>query len=158
MSDTALTISPLRVSPLSENEQAAFGMTHKYNVQYSDIAYGSASADTVTLTLGTTPTKFIVDKAAVNVKTAFAGTTALAIIVGTTGTTNGFIASTSVLTAAFVQPSTGKNTLATIASGTATAATAFQATFTNSTGGSPSALSAGELDIYLSMRDSTRLP
>lgn len=158
MSDTALTISPTRVSVLSEQETAATGFTHKYNVLYSDIAYGSASADTVTLTLGTTPAKFIIDKAAVNVRTAFAGTTALAIIVGTTGTTNGFIASTSVLTAAFIQPSTGKNTLATIASGTATAATAFAATFTNSTGGSPSALTAGELNIYLSLRDCTMLP
>lgn len=158
MSDTAITISGTRVTALSEQEIAAFGMTHKFNVQYSDIAYGSASADTVTLTLGATPAKFVIDKAAVNVKTAFAGTTALAVVVGTTGSTNAFTTSTSVKTVAFIQPATGKNTIASIANGTATATTNLVAVFTNSTDGSPSALTAGELDIYLSMRDTTRLP
>ena len=158
MSDTAITVSPTRVSPLSEQEVAAFGMTHKFNVQYSDIAFGSASADTITLTLGATPAKFVVDKAAVNVKTAFAGMTAMAVVVGTTGSTNAFQTSTSIMTAAFIQPATGKNTIAYIADGTATATTNLVAVFTGSVGGAPSGLSAGDLDIYLSMRDTTLLP
>ena len=158
MSDTAITISGTRVTALSEQEIAAFGMTHKFNVQYGDIAYGSASADTVTLTLGATPAKFVVDKAAVNIKTAFAGTTAVAIVVGTTGSTNAFTTSTSILTAAFVQPATGKNTIASITNGTATATTNLVAVFTSSVGGAPANLTAGELDIYLSMRDTTKLP
>ncbi len=152
MADTPLTISPLRVS-INSNQGELGGFTNKYKVLYTDIAYGSGATDTVTVTLGALPARWVVDKAAVNITTAFAGTTALAIIVGTTTTTNNFIASTSVLTAAFVQPTTGMNTVATIAGSTGTATKNLVAIFTNSTSGSPSALSAGELDIYLSIRD-----
>lgn len=151
MADTAITINPARVSELS-NQERLNGYTNKFKVLYSDIAYGSGSTDTVTLTLGSTPANFLIDKACVNVSTAFAGTTALTLIVGTTTTTNNFIASTSVLTAALIQPSTGANTVATIAGSTGTAAKSLVATFTNATGGSPSALTAGELDIYLSIK------
>lgn len=152
MADTAITISDDRVTIFSNQEIANNGgFTHKFRVLYTDIAYGTGSTDTVTMTLGATPAKFIIDRAMINVSTAFAGTTALAVIAGTTTTTNGFIASASVLTAAVLQPSTGINTLATIASGTATAAKNMVMTFTNSTGGSPSALTAGELDLYLAI-------
>lgn len=153
MADTAITISDDRVSPLSNQERGASGFTHRFRVLHSDIAYGAGSTDTVTMTLGTTPTNFIIDKAAVNVSTAFAGTTAMTIIVGTTTDTNNFIESTSILTQGLIQPATGKNTVATIAGSTGTAAKSLVATFTNSTGGSPSALTAGVLDIYLSMAE-----
>lgn len=151
MADTAITINSARISELS-NQERLNGYTNKFKVLYSDIAYGSGSTDTVTLTLGSTPANFLIDKACVNVSTAFAGTTALTLIVGTTTTTNNFIASTSVLTAGLIQPSTGANTVATIAGSTGTAAKSLVATFTNATGGSPSALTAGELDIYLSIK------
>jgi hypothetical protein len=150
MADTAITVSPLRVSVLSNNERVN-GFTHKIRVLYSDIALGTGATDTVTMTLGNTPAKFLVSKAAVNVKTAFAGTTAMTLIVGTTTDTGNFIASTSILTAGVIQPAAGL--LATIAGSTGTAAVSLVATFTNATGGSPSALTAGELDILLSMRN-----
>ena len=160
MSDTAITISSTRVSPLSDQERAAFGFTHKYSVLYSDIAYGSASADTVTLTLGATPAKFCADKAAINIGTAFAGTTALSIQVGTTSDTDNFITAQSVLTAAYLFSSKGPNTVETKAGSTATAAVNLVAVFTNATDGSPSALTAGALDIYLSVNSTAtnRLP
>lgn len=151
MADTAVTLPAARVTQLSNQERGCHGFSARYKVLWSDIAYGSGSTDTVTVTLGALPSKWVVDKAAVNVTTAFAGTTALTIIVGTTTTTNNFIASTSVLTAGLIQPSTGKNTVATIAGSTGTASKTLVATFTNATGGSPSALTAGELDIYLSI-------
>ncbi len=151
MADTAITLSASKVTPLSNQERGDHGFSVRYRISYSDIAYGTGSTDTVTMTLGALPAKWVVDKAAVNVTTAFAGTTALAIIVGTTTTTNNFIASTSVLTAAMIQPATGKNTVATIAGSTGTATKNLVAIFTNATGGSPSALTAGELDIYLSI-------
>ena len=87
MADTPLTISRTRVSPISSDESAVSGFTNKYTVKYRDIAYGTGSTDTVTLTLGTTPTNWFVDRAIANVTTAFAGTTALAVIVGTTSST-----------------------------------------------------------------------
>ena len=63
MADTAITISDDRVSPLSVQEQAATGFNKKFTVLYSDIAYGTGSSDTVTLTLGNSPTKWYVDRA-----------------------------------------------------------------------------------------------
>lgn len=151
MADTPITINPQRVSPLSNQERGDHGYTTKYKILWSDIAYGTGSTDTVTVTLGNTPAKFVIDKVAVNVTTPFAGTTALTIIVGTTTDTNNFLESASVLTAGLLQPATGKNTVATIVGSTGTATKSLVATFTNATGGSPSALTAGELDIYLSI-------
>lgn len=151
MADTAVTLSATRISQLSNQERGDHGYTVKYKVLYTDVAYGSGSSDTVTVTLGALPAKWVVDKAAVNVTTAFAGTTALTIQVGTTTDTDNFIAATSVKTAGLIQPATGKNTVETVAGSTGTATKNLVAILTNATGGSPSALTAGELDIYLSI-------
>jgi hypothetical protein len=157
MADTPITISKLRVSQ-SENPERLLGYTHKFNVKYSDIACGTGNADTVTLTLGTTPTNWLVSRAIVNVVTAFAGTTSFVMIVGTTTGTSAFIASVAVQTAGLKQPSTGANTTATIASSTGSSAVVYKAIFTNATGGSPSALTAGELNIYLNIIDLDQMP
>lgn len=155
MADTPLTISPTRVSPLSVDETGAFGYTDKFTIKFSDIAYGTGSTDTVTMTLGATPATWYVDKAAVNITTAFAGTTALTLVVGSTTTTNAFITSQSVLTAGTLGPASG---LSVLTSATATATKNLVAVFTNATGGSPSALTAGSLDIYIRLADASRLP
>ena len=151
MADTAVTISRARTSQLSLQEQAR-GFSHKYTVKSSDVALGTGSSDTVTVTLGTLPAKWAINNALVNISTAFAGTTAFTVVVGTTTTTNSFITSQSVLTAGVLA---GVPTTATVR--TATAAANMVAVFTNATGGSPSALTAGELDIYLNIIDLTTL-
>lgn len=148
MADTPLTIARNRVSSLSLEEQAR-GFSHKFNVQYSDVAYGAGSADTVTLTLGALPAKWVVNNALVNIKTAFAGTTAFTVVVGTTTTTNAFVTSQSVMTAGVL----GTALTGALTNATATATKNLVAIFTNATGGSPSALTAGELDIYLNIID-----
>lgn len=149
MADTAVTIARARTSELSLQEQAR-GFSNKFNVKYSDVAFGSCSSDTVTLTLGALPSKYVLNNALVNVTTAFAGTTAFTIQVGTTTTTNNLVTAQSVLTAGVLA---GVPTTATIR--TATASANLVAIFTNATGGSPSALTAGELDIYLNIVDLT---
>jgi hypothetical protein len=149
MADTAVTIARARTSELSLQEQAR-GFSNKFNVKYSDVAFGSGSSDTVTLTLGALPSKYVLNNALVNVTTAFAGTTAFTIQVGTTTTTNNLVTAQSVLTAGVLA---GVPTTATIR--TATASANLVAIFTNATGGSPSALTAGELDIYLNIVDLT---
>lgn len=154
MADTPLTISRSRISPLATAE-AAFGEnTLKYKVLYSDIAFGSGATDTVTLTLGNTPANWMATNAKVNITTAFAGTTALTMTVGTTTTVAAFVSSTSVLTAATLPAVT---TLASLTNATGTAAKSMVAIFTNATGGSPSALTAGELDIYISLMDTRNI-
>ena len=147
MADTAVIIARARTSELSLQEQAR-GFSNKFNVKYSDVALGSGSSDTVTLTLGALPSKYVLNNALVNVTTAFAGTTAFTIQVGTTTTTNNLATAQSVLTAGVLA---GVPTTATIR--TATASANLVAVFTNATGGSPSALTAGDLDIYLNIVD-----
>ena len=151
MADTAVTIARNRTSELSLQEQAR-GFSHKFTVKSSDVALGTGSTDTVTVTLGTLPAKWAINNALVNIATAFAGTTAFTVVVGTTTTTNSFITSQSVMTAGVLA---GVPTTATVR--TATAAANMVAVFTNATGGSPSALTAGELDIYLNIIDLTTI-
>ena len=147
MADTAVTIARARTSTLSLEEQAR-GFSNKFTVNYADIASGTGATDTVTMTLGALPAKWVVNNALVNIRTAFAGTGGLAVIVGTTTSTNTFVTSQSVLTAGVLA---GVPTTATIR--TATASVSMVATFTNSVSGSPSALTAGDLDIYLNIID-----
>ena len=70
MADTAVTISRSKAYNLSLQEQAR-GFSHKFHVDYSDVAYGSGSSDTVTLTLGVLPSTWVVNNALVNVQQAY---------------------------------------------------------------------------------------
>lgn len=155
MADTAITISGTRVVPLSEQERAATGFNARFRVLSTDIAYGTGSSDTVTMTLGATPTSWLIDKAGVNITTAFAGITAMTIIVGTTTSTAALISSTSILTAGFLNQ---VSTVPVLTNTTATAAKNLVATFTAAGTGGPAGLTAGQLDIYLRILDASQLP
>ena len=149
MPDYPVTINRARTNSLSLQEQAR-GFSHKFNIKAADVAVSSATAatDTVTFTLGSLPSRYVLNNALVNITTAFAGTTAMTVQVGTTTTSNSLVTAQSVLTAGVLA---GVPTTATIRTATATAN--LVAVFTNATGGSPSALTAGELDIYLNIVD-----
>ena len=149
MANTDVTLDNARKSVLS-NQERAQGFTHKYTIKYTDIDEGSGSTDTVTVSLGDTPTDFVISKTLVNITTAFAGTGGLSIQVGTDGDPNNFITATSVLTAGPLISAIGAAPV-TLAGTFAVASDALEALFTNSSSGSPSALTAGELDIYLAM-------
>ena len=150
MANTNVTIAKTKVS-IQGIEQRINGFTHKFHVDYTDVNTGTGSSDTVTLTLGTTPATWIVDAAVGIITTAFAGTTAFTVTVGTTTNVACILPSTSTLTAGLVQPTTGPFQVATVTQATGTSSIGLVAVFTNATGGSPSALSAGALDIYLSI-------
>jgi len=158
MANYSTTIAGSRVSPLIIPEQDLGGSTVRYLVYYNDINLASATTatDTVTLTLGTTPTNWVCNSAYAYVGTAFAGTTAMTMIVGTTSITSCFLQSTSILTAGFIQPTGGTSVPAVVTSAVGTSAVGIQALFTNATGGSPSALTAGVLEIFLGIRDLTQ--
>jgi len=149
MANTYVTLDNARKSVLS-NQEREQGFTHKYTIKYTDIDEGSGSSDTVTVSLGDTPTDFVISKTLVNIRTAFAGTGGLSIQVGTDGDPNNFITATSVLTAGPLISAIGAAPV-TLAGTFAVASDALEALFTNSSSGSPSALTAGELDIYLAM-------
>ena len=149
MANTDVTLDSTRITTLS-NQERAQGFTHKYTVKYTDIDEGSGSSDTVTVTLGNTPTDFVITKAMINVTTAFAGTGALTVEFGTDGDPNGFITSTSVAAVGPIATQAGAVPAAAGACAGA-ASDVIEALFTNSSSGSPSALTAGELDIYIGM-------
>lgn len=151
MADYPVTLPASRMSPLSDIERIN-GYNRKFTIKYSDVAVSSATAstDTVTVTLGNTPTKWACNQALVNVRTAFAGTSGFSVAVGTTGTTTAAIGNTSVLAAGFKGQASGVPALTNL---TSTAAATLVAVFTNSTDNSPSELTAGELDIYLNVLD-----
>ena len=150
MADTATTLGRSSKSTLSLQEQAR-GFSHKFTINYDDVNTGTGATDTETVTLGTTPSKWYVDKALVNVRTAFAGTTAFALTVGTTTTADLFVTSQSVKTQGVLLSVPTSAAIKQV-----TAATSLTAVFTNATGGSPSALTAGVVDIYLNIVDLTR--
>lgn len=156
MADTAITINDDRVSPLSEQEQAATGFNRKFRVLAADLAASTSGAtDTVTLTLGATPANWYIDKAMVNITTAFAGITAATFTVGTTTSVAAIISSTSILTAAILNMAIGVPIF------TNTAATATKnvvAIFTAAGTGGPAALTTGVMDIYLRLQDCSRMP
>ena len=147
MADTAVTLPRADLSQLSLQEQAR-GFSNKFHVDYTDVALGTGASDTVTMTLGTLPSNFVLNNALVNITTAFAGTTAFSINVGTTSSTSALVTAQSVKTAGVLA---GVPTTATLVKGTASVS--LVAIFTNATGGSPSALTAGALDIYLNIVD-----
>ena len=147
MADTAVTISRADTSQLSLQEQAR-GFSNKFHVDYTDVALGTGSTDTVTMTLGALPSNFVINNALVNITTAFAGTTAFSVNVGTTSSTSALVTAQTVKTAGVLA---GVPTTATLVKGTASVN--LVAIFTNATGGSPSALTAGALDIYLNIVD-----
>lgn len=149
MANYNVTLGRSRMSVLSVAEQAGNqGFTHKYTIPYSDLTSAGATTatDTVTVLLGATPSLYRVRGAGVNITTAYAGTTALTVQVGSTTTANAYVTAQSVLTAGFLQ---GVPTGAALVTGTASVS--MTATFTNATGGSISALTGGSLDIFLAL-------
>ena len=155
MANTDVTLGSARKSTLS-NQARAQGFTHKFKILYTDIDEGSGSSDTVTVSLGATPTDFIVTKALINVTTAFAGTGAMTVQIGTDGDPNNYITATSILAVGPTIAGAGAAPV-TLAGSFAAASDALEALFTNSSSGSPSALSAGEMDIYLAMHSANDL-
>ena len=155
MANTDVTLPSARKSILS-NQARAQGFTHKFKILFTDIDEGSGSSDTVTVSLGDTPTDFIVTKALINVTTAFAGTGAMTVQVGTDGDPNNYITATSILAVGPTIAGAGAAPV-TLAGSFAAASDALEALFTNSSSGSPSALTAGEMDIYLAMHSANDL-
>ena len=155
MANTDVTLGSARKSTLS-NQARAQGFTHKFKILYTDIDEGSGSSDTVTVALGDPPTDFIVTKALINVTTAFAGTGAMTVQVGTDGDPNNYITATSILAVGPTIAGAGAAPV-TLAGSFAAASDALEALFTNSSSGAPEDLSAGEMDIYLAMHSANDL-
>lgn len=154
MADFPVVLPSARISRLNDIERIN-GYNAKFTIGFADVAVAAAtgSTDTVTFTIGTTPTSWLVDKAYANVTTAFANTGGLTLQSGSAGTTTAFLPATSCLTAGVINASGGINTVNTVASSKSTTQTTMVVVFTNSISGSPSAVNAGSVDVFLSIRD-----
>ena len=102
MADNAMTLPAGRGRLLSADVTARTGFTHYFRVLYSDINGAGAQGDTVTVTLGSTPTKYLIDRVVMYVSTAFAyasGSATLTGQVGTSGETDALVEAVNIKTA-----------------------------------------------------------
>lgn len=152
MADIAYSTPRLR--PLSLDERAASGFTHVATIEASDInGTTGADGDTVTVTLGVTPAKWLVDKAAALVETAFATDGTLTLQVGTDGDPDNFLDAQDAKTASVIFADTSA-TVKTKAGSAGVASDTLVARFTTQAAtGAPGDITAGKVHIFLSIID-----
>jgi hypothetical protein len=154
MADLTVTTQAVKLRPLSLQEAAlSGGFTHIATIKGSDInAVTGTAGDTITVTLGTSPTEYLITKAAVYVETAFtigsSGT--LTVMAGSSGTPNAILTATDALTQGGIatesagDPEAGAGTVG-------TSAITLVARFTTATGTPGSIGSTGKLHVLLGL-------
>lgn len=155
MADQTLTLDSSLVENLPAETVRQTGFTHKFTIPFTKInnSAWTTDGDTVTVTLGSTPAKWLVDKVAVDVKTAFVTDGTLTIEVGTDGDQDNFLDAQSAKTKALLLADTSA-TVKTEAGSFGIASDVLVARFTTQTStGAPSDISAGELVVLLGIRD-----
>ena len=153
MATYTTTLSASYISPVNDIERLQ-GFNKKFVIPYNFVAQASATTatDVVTVTLGNTPSAWMVDAARAVITTPFTqtGTQTLTLQVGTTSSVAAFITAQSVLTAGALGQASA---LPQLTNATATSAVSLVATFTNAAAGSPSATTAGSVTILLNVLD-----
>ena len=163
MADQAVTLATAtsasrgsKIERLSSEQARQTGFTHRFRIPYDVIntSTWTTQGDTCTVTLGATPTKFIVTHAAVSIPTAFAGPAgAFTIQVGTDGDPNNFVVATTAKTAATLCPAIGAAPV-TLAGSFAAASDVLTATFTTTaSSGALSDITAGVAEVLLGIVD-----
>jgi hypothetical protein len=162
MADQAVTLATAtsasngkRIGTLSAEEARQTGFTHRWTIPFDVVntSTWTTQGDTVTVTLGTTPAKYLIDRVAVNVETAFDTTGTLTMEVGTSGDTDNYLDAQTVKTAATLLADPGA-TVKTKAGSIGTAAATLVARFnTQAANGAPSDITAGKVHIFLRIID-----
>lgn len=163
MATYTTTLAGTYITPLITPEQLN-DVSVRYNIPYTaiNIASSTATADVVTLTLGTTPTNWVVPSAYTWITAGFtaASLTSLAMTVGTTTNVACFIASSNVsgaVTGNLVQATNGINTTNVAASSTGTASLAVVAQFTITGAAGFNSLTSGYVQVNLQYKDLTNM-
>lgn len=162
MADQAVTLSTatsasngIRIDVLPAEVTRQTGFTHRFRIPFdilNDAAW-TGQGDTVTVTLGSTPAKFLVDKALVNISTAFATTGTLTIQVGTDGDPDNFVDAQDAKTAATLAGAAGALPV-TEAGSYGVASDVLVARFTTQgSTGAPADITAGVAEVFLSIKD-----
>lgn len=143
------------IDVLSAEQVRQTGFTHRFRIPFDIVntSTWTGQGDTVTVTLGNTPTHWLVDKAAYFIRTAFATTGTLTLQVGTDGDPDNFIDAQDALTAGWYLADTSA-TIKTEAGSFDDASDVLVARFTTQGGtGAPADITAGSVDILLAIRD-----
>lgn len=159
MADQSVTSLATKATPLPLEVRADTGFTHKWTIDYTDInnSAWTGQGDTVTVTLGNTPTEFLIGKAAAYIETAFATTGTLTLQVGTDGDPDNFIDAQSCKTQTTLIGSQGGEPV-TEAGSVGTAADVLTATFTTQAStGAPADITAGKVHILLQIIDLAKI-
>ena len=150
------------ITPLLEPE--ALGVTTiRYNIPASvlQVASSTSSGDIINLTLGTTPSSWVATSTYAVIGQLFnpASVTSITMSLGTTTNAACFLAATSVSAASnsIIQPSTGLNTVASIANSTATSVLTTQAVFTIQGAAGFNAVTSGYMQVFLTIKDLTQM-
>jgi len=160
MPDQAVTLATatsnsnnIRLAPLSAEVAGEYGFTHVFRVPFDIInnSAWTAQGDTVTVTLGTTPAAYLVDRVAVYIPTAFATTGTLTLSVGTSANTALALAAASCTTAGMLTAAAG-GVPANKVEGISAATLVCRFT-TQAATGAPSNITNGIAEIYLRILD-----
>lgn len=153
MADNAATLSTSYVQVLSAQQRAEKGFTHVIRIPYTEVysATQTTQGDTKTLTIGTTPARYTVDRVLVDVVTAYATTGTLTVSVGTSANTALLMAATSCKTAGLLSAD-ALNGAANKTVGTSAGTLQVRFTTQASTG-AISDITAGDLYVWLRILD-----
>ena len=154
MADIAYATQPFKLRPLSIQEAAASGFTHVATITGVDINdTAGAQGDTITVTLGTTPTEFLIKSAVVYVETAFATTGTLTVSIGSSGSVASLVVATDAKTQGPIVTEISGDA-ETLAGSFGTAAVTLVARFaTQAATGAPGDITAGKLHVLLNIID-----
>jgi hypothetical protein len=119
MADIPLTLDSRYVEKLPAETVREYGYTHRIRVPVSAINGSGGEGDTVTVTLASTPAKYMIERVHAYIKTAFAyasGSATLTVSLGVTGSVAALIDARNALTAGTL---TGQTALTDSSGGTA---------------------------------------
>ena len=155
MADQTATINSRYVELTSAEFRRQFGFTHMVRIPYTEV-YGATlttQGDTKTLTLFSTPTKWFIRNAAIDIKTAFATTGTLTVAIGTDGDPDNYINEIDAKIAGFRIDALGGNPLTLVGSfGSASDVLVAQFT-TQAATGALSNITAGDMYVFLDVVD-----
>lgn len=163
MANYPVTLPGSNISPLILNERAQGpgDFTIRYQIPYSVLSTSGASAsgDTTTVTLGTTPQNWVVTGLLADVPVAFAGGPAtVSATIGTTTTATAFASAFSLTATGVYVPPNGTGSVATPGSANGTSALSMTSVISYAGAGSPTSFTSGFLTILLGVFDPTQIP
>jgi hypothetical protein len=149
-----VAFSEKRMSVLTDQERSMSGFTHKFVINASDLndATFTSADDEVLVNLMDTDADWFVEKAAVNVTTAFTASSGLTIEVGTDGDPDNFITATTVKTAGPIIKNQG-GVPVTLAGSVLAASDRLVAEFKCDSNGAPANISTGQAIVFLTLRE-----